>query len=99
MRLLFLLPGLSTKALATVEGEEVRMSASPEAPPPLCVLQLAAGQKADFHAPLHGGGDAAQHGQGMAIIVRVFKPGDDGLGGPTLRASSSCESLGLMRSS
>ena len=32
-----------------------------------------------WYALLQSRGDAAQHGQGMAIVVRIFEPGNNGL--------------------
>jgi len=59
------------------------------------VLQLGAGQEADFYALLQCRGDAAQHLQGVAIVVRIFEPGDNGLGRANLACKLGLGELGL----
>ena len=62
---------------------------------PLRVLQFEAGQEADFDALLQGRGDAAQHLQGVAIAVRIFEPGNNGLGRADLPRQLGLRELGL----
>src|ERR1019366_8054445 len=49
--------------------------------PGLDALWFDGGNEADFDALAEGGGDAAQHGERMALVVGVLKAADDGGGG------------------
>ena len=59
------------------------------------MLQLGAGHEADFYALLQRRGDAAQHFQGVAIVVRIFEPGNNGLGRADLPRKLGLRELGL----
>src|ERR1019366_1360080 len=52
--------------------------------PGLDALWFDGGNEADFDALAEGGGDAAQHGERMALVVGVLKAADDGGGGADL---------------
>src|ERR1019366_5525329 len=52
--------------------------------PGLDALWFDGGNEADFDALAEGGGDAAQHGERMALVVGVLKAADDGSGGADL---------------
>ena len=58
-------------------------------------LQLGTGQEVDFYAFLQRRGDAAQHLQGVAIVVRIFEPGNNGLGRADLPRQLGLRELGL----